>query len=378
MLGRRLATVAAALTASVICGTVGIAGAQDMPPVLAPPPSPAQPPLSAVSIPPASPSPAAQALGWAPLDQLVAPIALYPDPLLGQVLMASTYPLEVVEAARWTRVPANRGLRAVALGAALKTKDWDPSVAALVPFPGVLSVMADKLEWTERLGDAFLAQEADVMAAVQRLRHAALAAGSLKATPQCHCVIQTAGDIISILPSDADLTSVPVYNPTVAYGTWADSGYPPITFPPPPGFAFPPGLSFGFEPAIEVALFGRLWGWGSIDWPNHRIVVDGARYAAVAAGRPAFPGGVWVHDYTPRHIATVTAPTVLRGPARTPAARTPAARGVRKFAMAHPPRYSGVPRHHVSALPRGTILPPPPPLRHAAIGWLRDGYYPRF
>jgi hypothetical protein len=112
-------------------------------------------------------------------DQLVAPIALYPDPLIAQILMAATYPLEVVEADRWLQIPANAALRGDALTAALQQLPWDPSIKSLVPFPQLLHMMDANLQWTEQLGDAFLAQQADVMDAVQRLRKRAQAAGAL-------------------------------------------------------------------------------------------------------------------------------------------------------------------------------------------------------
>jgi hypothetical protein len=362
MTGLRAGAHCAALAALLVCG--GAARAQDMPPVPAPlSPAPAPNPA------PSAPAPAKlitipQKLSGVQLDQLVAPIALYPDPLLGQVLMASTYPLEVVEAARWSRVPANRALGAAAQTAALRSKDWDPSVMALAPFPSLLAVMADKLEWIEKLGDAFLAQQADVMAAVQRLRHAALDAGNLKATPECHCIIQTSADTIAILPSDAQLVSVPVYSPTIVYGTWADANSPPVAFPPPEGFASAPGLAVGFAPAVEVALYGPLWGWGTIDWQHRRIAVDAPRYAAIAPGRPAFIDGVWVHESMLHHPVAANAPAaVLRGPSRTPA--VPMAR---RFALTHPARPFPASRRHAWALPPGTIVPPPPPPHHAAIG----------
>ena len=133
----------------------------------------------------AAPSPAPeQPLPAARIDQLVAPVALYPDPLLSQVLTASTYPLEVIEAAQWISVPANRALTGDALSDALKPKNWDPSIMALIAFPRVLSLMADKFEWTEQLGKTFLAQQADVMAQVEKLRHEALVAGKPNLTPQ--------------------------------------------------------------------------------------------------------------------------------------------------------------------------------------------------
>jgi hypothetical protein len=218
-----------------------------------------------------------------------------------------------------------------------------------------------------RRGETFLAQPADLMAAIQQLRRAALAAGNLKAPPECHCIIQSSADIIAILPSDTDLVSVPVYNPTVAYGAWADSTYPPVAFPAPSGFAFAPGIVVGFAPAVEIALYGPLWGWGSIDWADRRIVVDNARYAALAPGHPAFAGGVWIHESTPRHIAAH--PAHPRGPARASAASS-----ARRFAMVRPARPTSAPRHHVAGLPPGTIVPPPPPAHHAAIAWPRDEY----
>ena len=139
---------------------------------------------SSGALPQPAPAPGASALTAEQLDQLVAPIALYPDPLIAQILMAATYPLEVVEADRWLRIPANAALKGDALTAALQQQPWDPSVKSLVPFPQLLRMMDSNLHWTEQLGDAFLAQQADVMDAVQRLRQRAQAAGSLASTPQ--------------------------------------------------------------------------------------------------------------------------------------------------------------------------------------------------
>ena len=118
------------------------------------------------------------------LDRLVAPIALYPDPLIAQILMAATYPLEVVEADRWLQIPGNAALKGDALIAALQQQHWDPSIKSLVSFPRFLHTMDANLDWTEQLGDAFLARQANVMDAVQRLRQRAQAAGSLASTPQ--------------------------------------------------------------------------------------------------------------------------------------------------------------------------------------------------
>jgi hypothetical protein len=276
----------------------GAALAQDLPPTSAPPSTTTATPVpSAAEAPPAAPAatPPAQLLTQGQLDQLVAPIALYPDPLLAQILMASTYPLEVVEAARWISAPANKALQGDALTNALQAQSWDPSVKALVPFPRVLDNMSDQLQWTERLGNAFLAQQADVMTAVQSLRHQAMAAGNLKQTPQCRCMIQTSGETISILPAQPQGVCVPVYSP-VAYGAWPYPAYPPVSFPEPVGFAYPPGFWIGFEPPILLASFGPIWGWGWIDWGHHGITVDPGRYVLASGGHASFSGSVWVHD----------------------------------------------------------------------------------
>src|SRR5579862_9719320 len=281
--------------------------------------------------------------------------------------MAATYPREVAEAARWVRTPANRALGGDTMVAALKAKGWNPAVMALLPFPGLLEGMAAKSEWTAQLGAAFLARQHDVLAAVQRLRHAALAAGNLKATAECHCVIQTSRDLISILPADAELVSVPIYNPTIAYGRWPDATHPPSAFPPPPGFASPGGKVVGYTPAVEVALFGPIWGWGSIDWPNRRIVVDNRRYAILVPGHMAFAGGVWVHEAPlPHRLARVTPVVSHSGHHVT----SPAMR--RLLAMVrspppYPPPWWG-PHRGVWGLPPGTIVPPPYP-PHAWRDW---------
>ena len=389
--------IAVSLAAGLVCCVVSQpSSAQDMAPLwptLEPPtavvanPTPAavtrasadtvlpvtpQPAAPAASIPATPQSPAPQTTE-ARLDQLVAPVALYPDPLLGQVLMASTYPHEIAEAARWVRAASNRALSGDAFTAALKAKGWNPSVMALAPFPSLLAIMADKLDWTGQLGNAFLAQQGEVVAAVQRLRHAALVAGNLKATPECHCIIQTSGAVISIQPSDAQLVSVPVYNPAVAYGNWAEPAYPPATLPLPPGFIVTPGNVVSFNPPIEVTLFGPIWGWGSVDWPNRWIVVDNGRYAVLAPGHAAFAGGVWVHEPSPPHRVANNTPPVATHPGHH---AKPLA--MRRFVTVHPsaphPPYWWSPHRHVWALPPGTIVPPPPPPHHAFRDW-RDGYF---
>ena len=285
------------------------------------------PNATAVPPPTSAPAPAAQLLPQAQLDQLVAPIALYPDPLLAQILMASTYPLEVVEAARWVSAPGNRGLTGDVMTNALQAQSWDPSVKALVPFPRVLENMSNQLQWTEELGNAFLAQQPDVMAAVQSMRQAAMIAGNLKEMPQCRCVIHVSGRIISILPTEPQLVCLPVYSPAV-YGRWPYPAYPPYFFPVPVGFAYPPGFWIGFGPPIALAMFGPLWGWGWVDWGHHYIAVDPGRYALASGGRAAFSGSVWVHNPAHRGGVAYADPatsarfSVARGTALTTAARS--------------------------------------------------------
>ncbi|HLN07658.1 MAG TPA: DUF3300 domain-containing protein, partial [Xanthobacteraceae bacterium] len=116
------------------------------------------------------------------------------------------------------------------------------------------------------------------------------------ATPECHCIIQTSGDQITILPSEPKLVCIPVYNPRYVYGTWWEPAYPPIIFPVPVGFVYAPGFWISFEPPIEVVVFGPLWGWGWFDWPGHRIIVDNAVFGRLDPNRAAFAGGIWVHD----------------------------------------------------------------------------------
>ena len=312
----------------------GMALAQPTAPLPPAPPAAAAPAPSTAAVAPSASAatPTAPLLTQAQLEQLVAPIALYPDPLLAQILMASTYPLEVVEAARWVSVPANRALKADALTNALQAQNWDPSVKALVPFPQVLENMSNQLQWTQDLGNAFLAQQADVMTAVQTLRREAMAAGNLKQTPQCRCVIEASGNTISILPAEPQAVCVPVYSPVV-YGAWPYPAYPPYSFPVPVGFAYPPGFWIGFEPPIELAVFGPLWGWGWVDWHHHDIAVNPERYAFASGGHPAFSGSAWVHNPAHRGGVPYTNAAVrgrfeaARVSALTAAARSGAARG---------------------------------------------------
>src|SRR5215467_2550215 len=189
------------------------------------------------------------------LEALVAPIALYPDALLAQVLMASTYPLEVVEAARWQK--AHPDLKGESLKTELQIQTWDPSVKALAVFPTVLQSMSDKLDMTQKLGDAFLAQQKDVMDAVQRLRAKAYAAGNLKSGKEVTYTSQKDGDqtIIIIEPTEPEVVYVPSYAPGI-YGPWPYPMYPPYYYPVPPGY---PAGGFWFGFTVGIIVGGGVW-----------------------------------------------------------------------------------------------------------------------
>ena len=162
------------------------------------------------------------------LSQMVAPIALYPDSLLANVLVAATFPLEVVSADRW--VKQNKNLKGGQLNAALDKMQWDLSVKALVPFPEVLAMMSEKLDWTQTLGNAFLAQQTDVMNSIQQLRSMAQAQGNLKTTSEQKVVVQESSIVIE--PANPTVIYVPSYNPAVVYGAWPYPAYPPYPYYP--------------------------------------------------------------------------------------------------------------------------------------------------
>jgi len=218
-------------------------------------------------------APAKKTFSQQEMDQLMAPIALYPDALLAQILMASTYPLEVVEAARWSK--ANSKVTGKALEDAMTKQSWDPSVKSLTSVPQVLQQMNDKLDWTQKLGDAFLAQQQDLMNTVQALRAKADKAGNLKTTEQQVVKTQTQGsETIYVVESPKpDVVYVPTYNPSVVYGTW---WYPtPPYYMYPPAYVYPPGLAFATGIIVGAAIWGNCnWGWGG----NNNVNVNVNRY----------------------------------------------------------------------------------------------------
>ena len=221
--------------------------------------------------------PSQQLLNAGQLDALAAPIALYPDPLIAEILMASTYPLEVVEAARW--VAAHRGLKGAQLKAEVMKQSWDESVKSLTATPSVLQMMSDKLEWTQKLGDAVLAQQPDVMGAIQRLRQRAQANKKLASNKEQTVTTEEQGgqEFIDIEPAEADMLYVPYYNPDVVYGAWPDIDYPPYYFGAPDYIGadlLAAGLAFGGAYALGNWVGGG-YGWGGgFNWRGHNIYAN--------------------------------------------------------------------------------------------------------
>lgn len=245
---------------------------------------------------------AAQTYTQAQLDQMLAPIALYPDALLSQVLMAATYPIEVVEAARWSRAhPGMQGDEAVR---AAQNEDWDPSVKSLVAFPQILQRIDEKLEWTRALGDAFLAQEPQVMDQVQLLRRRAQAAGHLQSSEQLR--VEQRGPVIIVRQASPKYVYVPYYDPMEVYGTWLWPAYRPVAWPPWPGYVRPyhrPGVSIGFWWGRPVGLSLGFF-FGDFDWNRrHAHVVHSSSYYYRAprfvARTEVVERGRWQHD--PHH-----------------------------------------------------------------------------
>ncbi|MFO1412458.1 MAG: DUF3300 domain-containing protein [Burkholderiales bacterium] len=224
------------------------------------------------------------------LDQMMAPIALYPDALLSQVLMASTYPADVAEAVKWAK--ANQSIKGDAAVKAVQDQPWDPSVQSLVAFPQVLAIMGEKPEWVQNVGDAFLAQPNAVMDSVQRLRQKAQAAGNLKTNEQVKVSTEAtpplteplpAGapppppQVIVIQPANPQVIYVPTYNPTVVFGPWWYPAYPPVYIPPPPGWGFVAGaVSAGIAWGVAAGVSNALW--GGMNWGRGDVNINVNRY----------------------------------------------------------------------------------------------------
>ena len=282
------------------------------------------------------------------LDQMLAPIALYPDPLLSQILMAATYPLEVVEAARWSR--ANPHLQGRSAVDAVEHMRWDPSVKSLVAFPRILAMMNERLDWTRDLGDAFLAQEPHVMDSIQELRRRALAAGTLRSGREVRVVERDR--LIFIEPVEVEVAYVPYYDPVVVYGDWWWPQYPPVRWAPWPGYVVSPSYASAFYwgPAIAV---GTVFFFGAFDWHRRHAVIHHHHHrdAFVDRTRIVDRGTRWIHD--PMHRRGVNyrsefvrqriarEQTAVRGDQRVSAPRlnadVPPAREARRGTLQAPP-----------------------------------------
>ena len=253
--------------------------------------------LAQAQTPPAQPASASsqQLLTAAQVDALVAPIALYPDALLSEILMASTYPLEVVEADRWA--VANKNLKGDALKAAVDQQSWDDSVKSLVATPDVLDMMSQKLSWTQQLGDAVLAQQPDIMDAIQRLRMKAQANNKLASNQQQTVSTEQQGgkQVIVIAPTQPNTIYVPYYDPTVVYGPWPYPAYPPYYWPAPAYVAagvIATGLAFGAGYALGRWVGGGYWG-GGCNWGSNNININrNVNINNINRGN----GNNWVHN----------------------------------------------------------------------------------
>ncbi|HEX6733666.1 MAG TPA: DUF3300 domain-containing protein [Azonexus sp.] len=257
-----MVTNAHRLTVSMLAGAFALTACYTTPP---PPP----PPAATVTV-----TTTTKQVPQGKNEQLVAPIALYPDALVAQILMASTYPLEVVEAARWSK--ENPKLQGSALESAMQSQNWDPSVKSLTAFPQVLQMMNDKLSWMQQLGDAFLADQKGVMDAIQRLRKAAYDQGNLKSGKELNVRVEpgatTTETIIRIEPVTSTIVYVPTYDPTYIYGPWPYAAYPPYYYYPPGYYG---GAAFwGFTAGVIVG--GALW--GDCDWHGGDVHIDHHKY----------------------------------------------------------------------------------------------------
>ncbi len=235
--------------------------------------------------PPASPADEYALLTADELDGLVAPIALYPDALVAQILGAATFPYEIVDAVVWLK--QNSSLTGESLAKAVDQQSWDPAVKALTQFPTVLDNLAKNLAWTSSLGEASATQQQDVMAAIQRMRAKAYAAGNLKSSSEIK-VVQESPQTIIIQPANPQIVYVPTYNPTVIYGA-------PVVVP---GYssadvAATAIISFGVGIAVGAAIYGGCcgWGWGywGTSWHSHTIIYNRNVYV----GNPYWRGGYY-------------------------------------------------------------------------------------
>jgi hypothetical protein len=278
-----------------------------LPSALAAPPAPT----------PVQQAPGADAFSVEQLDALLAPVALYPDQLLTQLLIAATFPLQIVEASRWLDDPAHKDLKGEALTKALEPLSWDPSVKSLVPFPQVLSQLNNNLEWTQQLGYAFANQQKETLDSVQRLRRQAQGQGHLQSTPQLAVRSEpppsgATQQTIVIEPADPAVVYVPSYNPAVVYGAWPYPSYPPVVAAPAPGYVVGTALASGLAFGAGVAITSSLWGWSSPNWNHGDVNINANRWNNINVNRQRAVSNTW-------------SPTLNRAGGRPPALQHPPA-----------------------------------------------------
>ena len=312
-----------------------------------------------------APTQAPPAFSQQDLDQMLAPIALYPDPLLSQILMAATYPMEVVESARWSRANPNfMGDDAVR---AAQQMHWDPSIISLVAFPQILQMMDDKLDWTERLGDAFLAQEPQLMDTVQNLRQRAYAAGNLRSNDQI--MVEPQGQIIAVEPANPEIIYVPYYDPTVVYGSWWWPDYPPVYWEPWDGYYPGSGFALGFAWGSGIPV-GAGFFFGDFDWHHHRANVvnvnnyyynHNRHHDRDNEGRTNAAPGTWQHDPDHRRGVIYRDESLRQQYSRASTAHE--ARGDFRGYDQSPPGNSGASGNRQNAAGSTTVLPDLPNTR---------------
>jgi len=284
------------------------------------------------------------------LDQMLAPVALYPDGLLSQILMAATYPLEVVEAQRWTL--ANPSVTGNAAVQAVDQNNWDPSVKSLVAFPRILQTMSSKLDWTRRLGDAFLGQQQQVMDTIQALRAKAYAAGYLASNAQTQ--VSTVDGQITVLPTNPQIVYAPYYDPGVVYGSWWWPQYPPVAWAPWPDYAYLNGFGPGFMWGAGVVLAADFL-FGSFDWNSHRVNVNYAHFHDRRAPHEGLKVGPWEHN--PNHRQGEQYRQIQpRGNLSAPLAVPPVRQEFRGFQAA--PSFSANPAPRATVPPERPVAPP--------------------
>lgn len=230
------------------------------------------------------------------VDALVASIALYPDPLLAKLLIAATYPLEVDEAERWLR--KHNSMTGVVLDRAIASQRWDESVKDLARVPAVLSMMDVRLEWTQNLGDALLAQPGDVFASVQRLRGMALKARTLHATSQQNVTVESKRIVVQ--PAVPQVIEVPLYDPRVAYGEWPHPMYPPMWWTAPRGYTYGSGIGFMSGIGIPAAFWKD-----TVDWGAGKLLV---RNSVGFSDYNRVTGTPWTHDPAHRRFVSYSTP----------------------------------------------------------------------